>query len=239
MKKLPLLLTIAALPLANCTSLENVGRLPQFSPIDGSSEQQAMMQPDANAPQTRSNASLWNAGRESLLGDRRAMQPGDILTVLIDIDDSAAFSNSSSRSRNGSNSMGIGSLFGIPQRINESLPEGANMGEAVSTNSSTQHNGTGAVSRNEQLELRIAATVTEVLPSGVLAIRGTQEVRVNYELRELVITGFVRPEDISRQNQITYDKIASARISYGGRGQVMDVQQPPYGQQISDIILPF
>jgi flagellar L-ring protein FlgH len=73
----------------------------------------------------------------------------------------------------------------------------------------------------------------------VLRIQGSQEVRVNFEIRELLVSGFVRPEDISRQNEITYDKIASARISYGGRGQISDVQQPRYGQQVIDRVLPF
>jgi len=95
------------------------------------------------------------------------------------------------------------------------------------------------VRRNEKLTLRVAATVTDVLPNGVLAIAGNQEVRVNFEMRELLVSGFVRPEDISRQNQITYDKIASARVSYGGRGQISDMQQPRYGQQALDMVLPF
>jgi len=95
------------------------------------------------------------------------------------------------------------------------------------------------VARREKLTLRVAATITEKLPNGVLRIQGSQEVRVNFEVRELVVQGFVRPEDISRQNEITYDKIAGARISYGGRGQITDVQQPRYGQQVADIILPF
>jgi len=109
----------------------------------------------------------------------------------------------------------------------------------VQTNSSSSFNGDGSVQRNEQLELKVAATVTRVMPNGVLAIEGLQEVRVNFELRELLVSGFVRPEDITRQNEITYDKIASARISYGGRGQISDMQQPRYGQQAADIVLPF
>ncbi len=113
------------------------------------------------------------------------------------------------------------------------------MANAVGMSSSSAFNGNGSVKRNEKLELRVAATVVGTLPNGVLKIQGTQEVRVNFELRELLVTGFVRPEDISRQNEIPYDKIASARISYGGRGQITDVQQPRYGQQIADIILPY
>ena len=109
----------------------------------------------------------------------------------------------------------------------------------MSTNSSSDSAGDGSVKRREKLTLRVAATVVEVLPNGVLEIQGTQEVRVNFELRELLVTGYVRPSDVSRQNEITYDKIASARISYGGRGQISDVQQPRYGQQIVDAILPF
>ena len=131
------------------------------------------------------------------------------------------------------------SLFGIPQAIDSVLPDGASSAEAVATKSSSTYSGDGSVARNEKLTLRVAATVVEELPNGVLRIEGQQEVRVNFELRELLVTGFVRPIDISRQNEITYDKIAGARISYGGRGQITDVQQPRYGQQVADILLPF
>ncbi len=113
------------------------------------------------------------------------------------------------------------------------------MATAVDLTGASSSKGNGSVKRNEKLEMRVAATVVDVLPNGVLAISGKQEVRVNFELRELLVSGYVRPQDISRQNQITYDKIASARISYGGRGQITDVQQPRYGQQVLDAILPF
>ncbi len=184
-------------------------------------------------------ASLWSGTRGSLLGERRAAIRGDIMTVVIEIDDRAEISNSSARSRAGSEQMSVPSLFGIPQRIDENLPEGASMSAAVGLNSSSSSSGDGSVSRNEKLTLRVAATIVDVLPNGVLSISGSQEVRVNFEMRELLVTGYVRPEDISRQNEITYDKIASARISYGGSGQITDMQQPRYGQQVADIILPF
>ena len=184
-------------------------------------------------------ASLWTGERGSLLGDRRAMQRGDILTVVIEIDDEAEFRNSSDRSRSASQQMSVPNLLGLPQRLDARLPEGAGSAAAVGLNSDSSASGDGSVRRNEKLTLRVAATITDVLPNGVLAIQGQQEVRVNFELRELMVSGFVRPADISRQNEITYDKIASARVSYGGRGQITDVQQPRYGQQAIEAILPF
>lgn len=229
--------------LAACGRLEEVGRAPDFNPLEGSNQHYAMystpLPEDVMAETPTDGSSLWTAGRSSLFGDRRAAQRGDILTVVIEIDDKAEISNSSGRSRAGTENMGIPNLLGIPQRLDKALPEGASMDGAVSTTGTSSYKGSGNVSRNEKLTLRVAATVVEELANGVLRIEGQQEVRVNFELRELVISGYVRPIDISRQNEITYDKIAGARISYGGRGQITDVQQPRYGQQVADILLPF
>ena len=229
--------------LAGCARLEDVGRQPDFSPVGESHEHAAMaylgLPEDLDRHDPGDQASLWSGGRRSLLGDRRASKQGDILTVVVEIDDRAEISNSTDRSRNSSQNMAVPNFFGIPQRIDQNLPDGASMAEAVGTSADSGHSGQGSVTRNEKLTLRVAATVMQKLPNGVLHIQGRQEVRVNFELRELLVQGFVRPEDISRQNEITYDKIASARISYGGRGQITDVQQPRYGQQIADIILPF
>jgi flagellar L-ring protein precursor FlgH len=133
----------------------------------------------------------------------------------------------------------VDALLGLPQMLDGNLGGDAGLTPAVEFSSDHEFSGEGSVRRSEELELRVAATVTEVLPNGVLAIAGSQEVRVNNELRELLVTGFVRPADISRQNEVTYDRIASARISYGGRGQISDMQQPRYGQQALDGLLPF
>jgi flagellar L-ring protein precursor FlgH len=241
MKKL-ILLALVALSGA-CARLDNVGKAPAFTPVESGNEFYAMagaVFPEQSQERgVTDRASLWSRERGSLLGDRRAGQRGDILTVVIEIDDKAEISNSTGRSRSGSDKMGIPGLLGIPQRINSQLPAGASLDEAFSTNSSSSYQGDGSVARKEKLTLRIAATITETLPNGVLRIQGSQEVRVNFEVRELIVTGFVRPEDVTRQNEITYDKIAGARISYGGRGQISDVQQPRYGQQVADIVLPF
>lgn len=232
---------ILALPA--CGRLDHLGKPPSFTPTMNSTEQLAMLDPglplSAQHETSLTRASLWSGGQQSLLGDRRAAKRGDILTVVIEIDDEAAISNSTSRSRSGSETLAIPDLYGLPQRITPNLPDGASLDPAVDLNSRSRSAGDGSVSRSEVLTLRVAATVMQVLPNGVLEIQGSQEVRVNFELRELLVTGFVRPQDISRQNEITYDKIAAARISYGGRGQITDVQQPRIGQQVLDMILPF
>lgn len=236
-------LMVAVLALAGCGKLGQVGRAPEFTGLEGTDQHYAMysapLPEDVPAGTASDGSSLWTAGTDSLFGDRRAARRGDILTVVIEIDDSASISNSTGRSRTGQQKSGLPEFLGIPQRIDDSLPDGASMAEAYETKSSSSFKGQGTVSRKEKLTLRIAATVVEELPNGVLKVEGQQEVRVNFEMRELIVTGYVRPADISRQNEITYDKIAGARIAYGGRGQITDVQQPTYGQQVADIVMPF
>lgn len=237
------ILSILTLSAAACSRLEKVGQAPQLTPISTGAEAFAMATPVFEASKADAidmhPASLWTGGRRSLLGDRRAQDRGDILTVVIEIDENAEINNSTNRSRSGSESLAIPDFFGLPQTIDPRLPDGASLSSAVSADSSSASQGSGGVRRREKLTLRVAATVVQVLSNGTLQIEGRQEVRVNFELREMLVTGYVRPEDISRQNEITYDKIAAARISYGGRGQITDVQQPRLGQQVADFILPF
>lgn len=238
-------LTLAAFGLLSACGHSPIGEAPELTPINATPDRTAMVTYSLpNTVETApsfpgASASLWTGDRGSLLGERRAMQRGDILTVVIEIDDRAEISNSSDRSRSASQQLGVPQLFGLPQRIDGRLPEGASLANAVAVNSQSDAAGDGSVRRNEKLTLRVAATITDVLPNGVLSVSGQQEVRVNFEVRELLVSGFVRPADITRQNEITYDKIASARISYGGRGQITDVQQPRYGQQALEAVLPF
>jgi flagellar L-ring protein precursor FlgH len=234
---------ICVIGLSACAKVDHLGKPPSFSPTKETPEHVAMLWPGLplhSQPQRPvDHASLWSGEQQSLLGDRRAMRKGDILTVVIEIDEKAEISNDTKRSRSGSESLAVPQLLGVPQRQGSRLPEGASLAEAVSIDSSSDSGGKGTVKRREKLTLRVAATVVDVLPNQVLAISGSQEVRVNFEIRELLVTGYVRPGDISRQNEITYDKIASARVSYGGRGQITDLQQPRYGQQVLDMVLPF
>lgn len=229
--------------LGACGRVGDIGRPPELTSPRQSEEFTAMTNPPLEIPVTSGRAeaaaSLWTGTHSSLLSDRRAAVRGDILTVVIRIDDRAEISNTSGRSRNTRESLGIPDLMGVPQRLSGRMPEGASFDDLVDVNSSSTYRGTGNIARRDRLTLRVAATVVDRLPNGTLQIQGTQEVRVNFELRELTVAGFVRPADIDRNNEIAYDRIAGARISYGGRGQITDVQQPRYGQQLTDIILPY
>jgi len=235
---------IALLAIAACGRHGGPGQPPAFTPPVATEEYTAMLSPGLPisvdtlvTPAQVATASLWTGDRGSLLGDNRAITRGDILTVVIEIDDSAQMTNQTDRGRDASQELQIGALFGLPETAN--LPPGATLSPAVDLGSSSQFSGDGSVRRGEQLTLRVAATIIDVMPNGVLSISGTQEVRVNNELRELLVTGFVRPADITRQNEVTYDNIASARISYGGRGTISQMQEPRWGQQGLEAILPF
>jgi flagellar L-ring protein precursor FlgH len=223
--------------------LASVGRAPDLSNIEDPSRQSSyqpvrLPMPEAPVVERRAN-SLWRAGSRAFFKDQRAARVGDILTVTIAINDSAAMQNQTTRSRDGSESMGIPNLFGLEASTNNILPDSVTAGSLVSANSTSSSTGNGQIQRQEQINLQVAALILQILPNGNMVVQGKQEVRVNYEMRELTLTGIIRPEDITSANTISYEKIAEARISYGGKGQVSDLQQPRWGQQVLDIINPF
>ncbi len=183
--------------------------------------------------------SLWRPGSRAFLKDQRASEVGDIVTVVIVIDDKATISNTTSRSRTAGEDSSATSLLGYQDSLAALLPEAVNPLSLIDLDSTSSTLGAGSVKRDEKINLRVAAVVTQILPNGNLVLAGRQEMRVNFEVRELLVTGLIRPEDITSSNTISYDQIAEARISYGGRGHISDVQQPRYGQQIYDIIWPF
>jgi flagellar L-ring protein precursor FlgH len=182
----------------------------------------------ASAP--RHQDSLWSPTTRSLYGDPRALHVGDTLTVEIKLDESASLNNRSDRSRD--SSIGLDAGIEVPSI-------GFETGIGASVGSDSGSVGRGSIARSEALDLSIAAVVTSVLPNGNLVISGSQEVRVNYEMRVLNIAGIVRPIDISKNNTIEYEKIAEARLAYGGQGRLSEIQQPAYGQQLYDLAVPF
>jgi len=213
------------------TEIQNPNKSPSYRPVS-----LPMPVIDPIVPQANS---LWRPGARAFFKDQRAAQVGDILTVLIDIADKAKLSNSSDRTRTTSENDTLPSLLGLEENIRKIMPKGFSTANPVDISGSTQNKGTGTINRDETISLKVAAVVTQVLPNGNLVLKGSQEVRVNFEVRELQVTGVVRREDIASTNTISYEKIAEARIAYGGRGHITDVQQPRYGTQVLDIIYPF
>ena len=246
MNFLKLLSAIATVGLlggcASIDQLSRVGEAPKLSAIENPTAQPGykavnMPMPEIVAASYQPN-SLFSNQAKGFFKDQRAHRIGDILTVIVTIDDSAQMSNATSRKRSAGNEANIGTSLGSVFGTN--LP-GVDVGATggISTGGSMTDGGNGSVNRKESLQTNVAVVVTQVLPNGNLVIEGRQEVRVNFEIRDLIVAGIVRPEDIQSDNTIMSEKIAEARIAYGGRGQITDVQQPRYGQQVLDVVLPF
>jgi flagellar L-ring protein precursor FlgH len=183
-------------------------------------------------------SSLWRQGSRGFFKDQRAQQVGDLLTVKVLVTDKANLSDETKRTRTNAENLGAKNAFGLETKLGSVLP-GANASALLNANSASSSDGAGSVTRKEEITTNVAAVVTQVLPNGNLVVEGKQEIRLNFEVRELIVAGVVRPEDIGQDNTIDSTKIAEARIAYGGRGQITDVQQPRYGQQAMDIFLPF
>ena len=243
MRKL-LLCTALMASATGCTSFrEGTSGTPALSEVGDPRKLQetrvvAMPLPTV-ADQQRAPNALWSIDKRSFFRDQRAQAIGDILTVVIDIQDEARLSNSTGRSRDASENLGVGALWGAEDVLRNAMPNGFDPENAVDYNSSSSADGEGSINRNESISLRVAAVVTDRLPNGNFVVAGRQEVRVNSELRELRVAGVIRPQDITSLNTIDYSKIAEARISYGGRGTLTKTQKPRYGQRFYEIIAPF
>jgi flagellar L-ring protein precursor FlgH len=233
----------ACLVLAGCGAadrLANVGKAPSLTAIEDPTatpgyKPVSLPMPPPEQPVYQAN-SLWRSGARGFFKDQRAMRIGDVLTVKVRFTDSANLSNQTSRNRKANENMGATSFFGWEGKL---VPAGTDNSAMVDLDSQGSSNGAGSVKRSEALNTNVGAVITQILPNGNMVIEGRQEVRVNFEMRELIVAGIVRPEDVEADNTIDSTKIAQARISYGGRGQITDVQQPRYGQQVLDVLLPF
>ncbi len=236
-----LLILAGATAVSGCGTLgqlKTIGKAPKLSEmtaVDTPLTEDSLGQPRRREPAPAMaalppDASLFRAGAGAFLGDQRASHKGDILTVRINVADRAEVGNTTARTRGGSENAGLSAALGLGIAKPDPLIAGS---------SKSQFNGSGNISRSETISMTMSAIVTDVLPNGNLMIRGRQEIRVNYELRELIVTGMVRPQDIGRDNSIRHTQIAEARISYGGRGQLTQAQQARWGQQIYDALFPF
>lgn len=235
-----------AISVSGCnmaTRLSEVGDYPEMSKITNPQAQPGYrpvnLPMPSPQPLTENPNSLWRAGAKAFFKDIRAKDVGDTLTVRLKLDDSAKMQNVTKRKRDDNEAMGIDSIFGYETKLGKFFPKNVDNADLFAFGTKSNTDGDGNIGRSEKLELTFAAMVTQVLPNGSLAILGRQEVRVNFELRELMLVGVVRPQDIEADNSISHERIAEMRVAYGGRGTLSDLQQPRWGTQIMDILLPF
>src|SRR6202166_3409653 len=229
---------------SGCSSIDRlsqIGDKPKLAEIENPTAQpgyEPVQMPMPNPETASYNAnSLWRNGSRAFFKDQRASRIGDILTVTVNITDKANIANETQRSRTAKDDSGITDFIGsktLGAQAQKILP-----GRILTADSTASSDGKGSIQRQESLQTNVAAVVTQLLPNGNLVVEGKQEIRVNYEVRELIVAGIVRPEDIQSDNTIDSSKIAQARIAYGGHGQITDVQQPRYGSQVMDVLLPF
>ena len=240
-RTLPVLAALA-LPLAACSSVVETVKGPQMSAMAYPSSlipaKQVVLTP-ADGPRPTSANSLWRNGSRTFFHDQRASHVGDILTVLITINDSAQTQNETVANRTSSDQLGLTNLFGLESTLGRLLPKAFVPSTALNTNSAVASDGKGSINRSEAVTLTVAAVVSSVLPNGNLVIQGNQEVKINQELRQLTVAGIVRPEDITAANTINHTQIAEARVSYGGKGAIASTQTPPVGQQLVTKFSPF
>lgn len=221
----------------NLAQLSEVGRPPRMTSISDptlapSYRPVTMPMPPGREPPQEA-ASLWRSGSKAFFKDQRASQVGDLVTIEVEISDTATLNNNTTADRSSDQTFGIPSMFGLKNK------HITGSSDSLSTASADDTGTTGKISRNETITVTLAGTITQVLPNGNFVVIARQEVRVNSELREMIVTGVIRPQDITADNTVTHEKMAEARISYGGRGTLTNMQTPRYGQQILDSVLPF
>lgn len=236
----------ASLLLSGCGAMDrisSIGAQPEMTKINNPVTQEDYKPVSLPMPMPKQsiaqNNSLWSSGRQTFFKDQRANDVGDLITVVIVIQDKAQLDNETERKRTSTEKADLTKALGYEQSLNRILPQGIDPTSLIDAGADSDHKGTGKIDRQEKIEVKLAALISQILPNGNMVIFGRQEVLVNYEKRILQIDGVIRPQDISVDNTISYEKIAEARITYGGEGQLSDVQQPRYGQQLYDVIFPF
>ena len=234
----PAIVSLAFLLTGCADQLREIGREPTLSPVGSglAPDRTAHVELPVTPVAYHSGNSTWQDAGADLFRDARALHVGDVVTVKIQINDKASLDNNLNRSRDAN--VGLTSSADFDFGFGGTGPAGSGKLDG-SLNRTTSTDSKGSIARSESINLLVAAVVSQVLPNGNLVISGSQEVRVNFEVRVLNVQGVIRPRDIATDNSISYEKIAEARVSYGGRGRVMEIQQPAYGQQILDVVAPF
>ena len=231
-------LFLAGAALSACSAvdrIENIGEAPKMAAVGNPAGQQIVAAIPRPSPITHDNNSLWQPGSQSFFHDPRAMHVGDVITVNVSVADTAKMQNTTSRSRTNSDNANLTNFFGLEKVVTPAFDPTS----VVKMGSDNSNVGAGSIQRAESINMTLAALVAQVLPNGNLVIDGHQQVRVNNEMRDMRLSGIVRREDITQDNTVNLSQIAEARVIYGGQGTMSDVQQPRYGSQLFDIIMPW
>ncbi len=199
--------------------------------------------PSDNAPEItvetpQTSGSLWTENKGSLFGDIKARHVGDILTVAIFEQASASREATTETGRSSSNEAGISKFLGFETDFNK-INSAIDPTSLIATNYDNDFKGTGSTSRKENLVATLSTRVVEVFPNGNLRIEGGKTVTVNHEEQIIVLTGIVRPNDISSQNVIDSKYVLDAKIAYTGKGVISDKQRPGWMTRILDNVWPF
>jgi len=236
---------LAVLLLSGCgvaTELSNTGRAPPLTPITNpvsEPDYKPISMPMPPLVESASPDSLWQSNATTFFKDQRASRVGDILTVLVTINDNASLKDDTAAGRSGTTALGIPNFFGLENLIPKILGKSVSPASLVSATGSSSSTGTGSIQRNEAVTLSLAGEITQILPDGNLVVAARQEMEVNSELRVLLVTGMIRPEDITSDNTVASDQMAEARIAYGGTGTIANMQSPRVGQQVVDDLMPY
>ena len=231
-------LLLAGVSLTACSAVDrirNIGEAPRLDAVGNPAGTKIVDEIPRPQPITHIDNSLWQPGAQSFFHDPRAMHIGDVITVNVTVADTAKLSNTTSRSRTNSDDANLTNFFGLEK----ALPSSIDPTNVVKMGSDNSNVGAGSIQRDETINMTLAALVAQVLPNGNLVIDGHQQVRVNNEMRDMRLSGIVRREDITQGNTVNLSQIAEARVTYGGQGIMTDVQQPRYGSQLFDILMPW
>ncbi len=242
------LLTFSTL-LSGCDSvldkLDHINKPPAMSEVVNPQEKAehkdiTWPMPETQPPSKQYANSLWQHGARAFFRDGRAARVGDILKVNVKINDKLQFNNQTEGKRTTADSAAAPALLGATNKIIKFLPGlTPKPTDLLDVTGNLDVKGTGTVSRQDILTTQVAVLVTQMLPNGNMVIEGKQEITMNKDVREVAVKGVIRPQDINSDNTIDSAQIAEARITYTGRGQLNDVQQPRWGGQVVDAISPF
>lgn len=230
----------------NMTRIQDPTANPGFVPV-------TMPLPPMQASARDSN-SLWEPGSRAFFKDQRANRVGDIVTATVEVNQAESMKMTPNIKRENKGLLTVGSMMGLENVTNRVFHNSRDKnadgsakhnhlanpnGSLINFDSKPELKGQAEYKVDDNIQFKIACYVVQMLPNGNMVIQGRQEIRLVNELREITIMGIVRREDITASNTVHSNKIAEMRISYGGRGDLSDMQSFPIGQQFLNKVMPF